>query len=123
MYEVGGADDVLVVTFFFFFKSSGGWVKIKLKLPYFHVWWWCSRRRRRRLPTVVLDSPSCGVLARFFGAGGGRGGECNNGRKEPYRTAPARDRRGERPEHPSQDAEGRVIDAANLRVYSLIPRK
>ena len=24
--------------FFFFFKSSGGWVKIKLKLPHFHVW-------------------------------------------------------------------------------------
>ena len=23
--------------FFFFFKSSGGWVKIKLKLPHFHV--------------------------------------------------------------------------------------
>ena len=28
---------VRVEFFCFFFKSSGGWVKIKLKLPHFHV--------------------------------------------------------------------------------------
>ena len=33
----------LFFSFFFFFKSSGGWAKIKLKLPHFHV----SDTRRR----------------------------------------------------------------------------
>ena len=35
--ERHAAGDFFSFFLFFFFKPSGGWVKIKLKLPHFHV--------------------------------------------------------------------------------------
>ena len=32
-----GSSNFFFLFFFFFFLVSGGWVKIKLKLPHFHV--------------------------------------------------------------------------------------
>ena len=49
--------------FFFFFKSSGEWVKLKLKLPHFHV-------SDKRLGHRVVHTPHLTIAVRMVGAGG-----------------------------------------------------